>query len=128
MFLCFLRAAASPHKAPEGEERKTLVNNEQIWGVFLLSFSCPLRFKSRGSGFLFGAVLAAPSVPHGCLGGPFGVLLHAARGAQKGPPYRRDSLFWGLTGVLWGARWGLARFLPSLLAHFLDKLEVGLRS
>ena len=66
---------------------------------------------------MFGAVLVAPSVPPLC----------TDRGAQKGPPYRRDSLFWGLTGVLWGARWGLARFLPSRLAHFLDKLEAGLR-
>ncbi len=41
-------------------------------------------------------------------------------GAQKGPPYRRDLLFWGLTGVLWGARWGLARFLPLLSARFLE--------
>ena len=53
----------------------------------------------RGSGFWFGAVLAAPSVPQGCLGGPVGVLLRAVRGAQKGPPYRCDSLFWG---SLWG--------------------------
>ena len=112
---------------PEGHKRKTFVNNDQIRGVFVLSFSCPLRFLLRGSVFVFGAVLAASSVHQGCLGGPFGILLHAARGAQKGPPYRRDSLFLGLSGVLWGARWGLARFLPSLLAHFLDKLEVGLR-
>ena len=85
--------------------------------MFLLSFSCSLRFLSRGSEFLFGAVLAAPfgapKVSWGPLWGP----LCAARGAQKGPPNRRDSLFWGLTGVLWGARWGLARFLPFLLAH-----------
>ncbi len=76
--------------SPEGEEHKTLVNGDRISGVFVLSFSCPLRFLLGGSGFLFGAVLAAP---------PFGVLLHAARGAQKGPPYRRDSLF---LGSLWG--------------------------
>jgi hypothetical protein len=96
--------------------------------VFLLSFSCPLRFLLRGSGFLFGAVLAAPSVPQGCLGGPFGVLC-ARPGAPRGG-HRTVVIrcFWGLSGVLWGARWGLARFLPSLLAHFLDKLEVGLRS
>ena len=41
---------------------------------FLCLFICPflvfLRFLSRGSGFLFGAVLAAPSVPH--LGAPLG--------------------------------------------------------
>ena len=84
---------------PEGQEHKTLVNNDRIWGVFLVLFSCPLRFLSRGSGFLCGAVLAAPSVPQGCLGDPFWVLLRAARGAQKGPPYRRDSLF---LGSLWG--------------------------
>ena len=87
-----------PKRPPEGEERKTFVNSDRIWGVCLLSFSCPLRFLSRGSGFLCGAVLAAPSVPQGCLGDPFWVLLRAARGAQKGPPYRRDSL---LLGSLW---------------------------
>ena len=51
----------------------------------------------RGSGFClvwrcFGGPLGAPRV---CLGGPFEVLLYAARGAQKGPPYRRDSVFLG---------------------------------
>ena len=88
-----------PKRLPEGHAHKTLVNNDQIWGVFVLSFSCPLRFVLGGSGFFFGAVLAAPSVPQGCLGDPFWVLLRAARGAQKGPPYRRDSLF---LGSLWG--------------------------
>ena len=52
-----------PKNFPEGHEHKTLVNNDRIWGVFLVFFSCPLRFLSRGSGFLCGAVLAAPSVP-----------------------------------------------------------------
>ena len=59
-----------------------------------------------GSEFLFGAVLAAPSVPQGCLGGPVGVFLRAVRGAQIGPPYCRDSLFlgslWRPFGVLGG--------------------------
>ena len=86
-------------RLPEGHDHKTLVNSDHIWGVFLVSFSCPLRFLLRGSGFVFGAVLAAPSVPQGYLVGLFGVLLRAARGAQKGPPYRRDSLF---LGSLWG--------------------------
>ncbi len=99
MFLCFLRAAASPKRPPEGHAHKTFVNSHQIWGVFVLSFSCLLHVLLRGSGFLFGAVLAAPSVPEGCVGGPFGVLLRAARGAQKWPPYFRDSLF---LGSLWG--------------------------
>ena len=71
---------------PEGHEHKTFVNGDRIWGEFLVFFSCPLRFLSRGSGFLCGGVLAAPSVPQGCLGDPFWVLLRAARGAQKGPP------------------------------------------
>ena len=31
-------------RSPEGHEHKTLVNSDRIWGVFLLSFSCPLRF------------------------------------------------------------------------------------
>ena len=96
--------------------------------MFLLSFSCPLRVLLRGSGFLFGAVLAAPAVPQGCLGGPFGVLLHAARGAQKGPPYRRDSLFlgslWGPVGFPGGVSRG---FFALLLGPFLDELEVGPR-
>ena len=98
---------------PEGHEHKTLVNSDRIWGVCLVLFSCPLRFLSRGSGFLCGAVLVAPSVPQGCLGDPFGVLLRAAWGAQKGPPYRRDLLFWGLFGALWGALVGFARFPHS---------------
>ena len=98
--LCVLLVPRRLQKGfPEGHERKTLVNSDQIWGVFVLSFSCPLRFLLRGSGFLFGAVLAAPSVPQGCLGCSFGVPLRTARGAQKGPPYRRDSLF---LGSLWG--------------------------
>ena len=146
-------------------------------------------FLLRGSGFLFGVVLAAPSVPQGYLGGSFGVLLRAARGAQKcdrtvvigclcglaealwgalwglalfcrsfvgrcfGGPLGAPRVSWGplwgllahgqgrpegattvvircflgLTGVIWGAEWGLARFRLFLLAHFLDKLEVGLR-
>ena len=64
-----------------------------------MSFSCPLRFLLRGSGFLFGAVLAVPSVPQGCLRASLGVPLRTARGTQKGPPYRRDLLF---LGSLWG--------------------------
>ena len=64
-----------------------------------MSFSCPLRFLLRGSGFLFGAVLAVPSVPQGCLRASLGVPLRTARGTQKGPPYRRASLF---LGSLWG--------------------------
>ena len=107
-----------PKSSPEGEESKTLVNGDRIWGVFLLSFSCPLRFLLRASGFLFGAVLAAPSVPQGCLGGPFGVLLRAARGAQKWPPYRRDWLFvwslWGSLGCLVGSRPVLSLFFWAL--------------
>ena len=82
-------------RPPEGHEHKTFVNRDRIWGFVLVSFSCPLRFLLRVSGFLFGAVLAAPSVPQGCLGDPFWVLLRAARGAQKGPPYLSDSLFLG---------------------------------
>ena len=113
---------------PEGHKRKTLVNNDQIWGVFVLSFSCPLHLLLRGSGFLFGAVLAAPSVPQGCLGGPIGVLCARTGAPSRGHRTVVIRCFWGLSGVLWGARWGLARFLPSRLAHFLDKLEVGLRS
>jgi hypothetical protein len=77
---------------------------------------------------LFGAVLAAPSVPQGCLGGPFGVLCARPGAPRRGHRTVVIRCFWGLSGVLWGARWGLARFLPSRLAHFLDKLEVGLRS
>ena len=95
---------------------------------FCCLFFVFLRFFKRDSEFLFGAVLAAPSVPTGCIGGPFGVLC-ARPGAPRGS-HRTVVIryFWGLSGVLWGARWGLARFLPYLLAHFLDKLEVGLRS
>ena len=130
--LCFLCAAASPTKAakrpPEGHTHKTLVNSDRIWGVFLSSFSCSLRFFFRGSEFLFGAVVAAPSVPQGCLGGPFGVLCARPGAPRRGHRTVVIRCFWGLTGVLWGARWGLARFLRFLLADFLDKLEVGLRS
>ena len=114
-------------RPPEGHELKTLVNGDRIGGGFLLSFSCPLRFLSRGSEFLLGAVLAAPSVPQGCLGGPFGVLCARTGAPRRGHRTVVIRCLWGLTGVLWGARWGLARFLPFLLAHFLDKLEVGLR-
>ena len=91
-----------------------------------MSFSCPLRFLLRGSGFLFGAVLAVPSVPQGCLRTCLGVPLRTARGTQKGPPYRRDLLFlgslWGPFGVLSGVSHAF------LVAHSPDKLEVGLRS
>ena len=93
-----------------------------------MSFSCPLRFLLRGSEFSFGAVLAAPSVPQGCPGGPFGVLCARPGAPRRGHRTVVIRCFWGLSGVLWGVRWGLARFLRSLLAHFLDKLEVGLRS
>ena len=85
--------------------------------MFLLSFSCSLYFLSRGSEFLFGAVLAAPSVPQGCLGGPFGVLCARTGAPRRGHRTVVIRCFWDLTGVLWGARWGLARFLPFLLAH-----------
>ena len=125
---CVLFVPLRLHKwPPEGHEHKTLVNGEQIWGVFLLSFSCPLRFLLRGSGFLFGAVLAAPSVPQECLGGPFGPLCARPGAPRRGHRTVVIRCLWGLSGVLWGTRWGLARFLPSRLAHFLDKLEVGLR-
>ena len=73
----------------------------------MLSFSCPLRFLLRGSEFLFGAVLAAPSVPQGCLGDPFWVLLRAARGAQKGTVLSRVivlGVFWCPLGCLGGSR------------------------
>ncbi len=95
--------------------------------MFLLSFSCPLRFVSMGSEFVFGAVLAAPSVPQGCLGGPFGVLCARPGAPRRGHRTVVIHCFWSLTGVLWGAWWGLARFIPFLLAHFFDKLEVDLR-
>ena len=99
------------------------------WGcVFVVFFFVFLRFFERDSEFLFGAVLAAPSVPTGCIGGPFGVLCARPGAPSRGHRTVVIRCFWGLSGVLWGARWGLARFLPSLLAHFLDKLEVGLRS
>ena len=114
-------------RPPEGHEHKTLVNGDRIWGVFLLSFSCPLRFLSRGSEFLCGAVLAAPSVPQGCLGGPFGVLCARPGAPRRGHRTVVIGCFWGLSGVLWGARWGLARFLRFRLVHTFDKLEVGLR-
>ena len=83
----------------------------------------------RGSGFWFGAVLAAPSVPQGCvLGAPLRSSCTRPGAPRRGHRTVVIRCFWGLSGVLWGARWGLARFLPSRLAHFLDKLEVGLRS
>jgi hypothetical protein len=50
----------------------------------LLSFFSPLHFVLSVSGFFFGTVLAVPSVPQGCLGGPVGVLLRAVRGARQG--------------------------------------------
>ena len=111
--LCVLFVPRRLQKGPpEGHEHKTFVNNDRIWGVFLVFFSCPLRFLSRGSGFLCGAVLAAPSVPQGCLGDPFWVLLRAARGAQKGPQYRRDWLFggsfWGVMHVVFAFFWPLS--------------------
>ena len=116
-FCVFFVPRRLPKRPPEGHAHKTFINSDQNWGVVVSSFSCPLRFWLRGSGFLFGAVLAATSVPQGCLGGPFGVLLRAARGAQKWPPYLRDSWFLGLSralrGVLVASRWRLARFLHS---------------
>ena len=103
---------------PERDKRKTLVNNDQSWGVFLLlSFSCPLRLLLRGSGFLFGAVLAVPSVPQGCLRASLGVPLRTARGTQKGPRYRRDLLFLGSLGDPLGCSVGSRTlfFWPILL-------------
>ena len=95
---------------------------------FCCLFVCPLRFLLGGSGFVVGVVLAAPR----CLKGVFGVPLGASRARPGAPRSGHRTVvircFWGLTGVLWGARWGLARFLCLLLADFLDKLEVGLRS
>ncbi len=55
-----------------------------MWGACLLCIFCSLHFVFRVSGFFFGAVLAVPSVPQGCLGGPVGVLLRAVRGARQG--------------------------------------------
>ena len=121
------RPSEGEERPPEGHEHQTLVNGGRIWGVFLLSFLVFLRFLKRGSEFLFGAVLAAPSVPQGCLGGPFGVLCARPGAPREGHRTVVIRCFWGLSGVLWGARWGLARFLPSLLAHFLAELKVGLR-
>ena len=76
---------------------------------------------------MVGVVLAAPR----CLKGVFGAPLGASRARPGAPRSGHRTVvircFWGLTGVLWGARWGLARFLCLLLADFLDKLEVGLR-
>jgi hypothetical protein len=57
---------------------------------------------------LFGAVLAVPSVPQGCLRASLGVPMCTARGTQKGPPYLRDLLFlmslWGPSGCSVGSR------------------------
>ena len=63
-------------------------------------------------------------MPQGCLGGPFGVLCARPGAPRRGHRTVVIRCFGGVSGVLWGARWGLARFLPSRLAHFLDKLEV----
>jgi hypothetical protein len=91
-----------------------------------LSFSCPLRFLLRGSGFLFGAVLAVPSVPKGCLRASLGVPLRTARGTQKGPRYRRDLLFlgslWGPLGCSVGSR--TLFFWPILLISSRGAYEV----
>ena len=91
-----------------------------------MSFSCPLRLLLRGSGFLFGAVLAVPSVPQGCLRTCLGVPLRTARGTQKGPPYRRDLLFlgslWGPLGCSVGSR--TLFFWPILLISSRGAYEV----
>ena len=88
------------HKnTPERHKRKTLVNNDQIWGVFFVVLFLSSAFFVKGLWVFvwrcFGGPLGAPRVSWGPLWGP----LCAARGAQKGPPYRRDSLF---LGSLWG--------------------------
>ena len=66
--------------------------------------------------------------PKGVLGAPLG-----SSCARPGAPRRghRTAVIrgvWGLSGVLWGSWWGLARFLSFSLAHFLDELDVGPRS
>ena len=97
-------------------------------GCFVVVLFLSSAFFVRGLWVFLGAVLSAPSVPQGCLGGPFGVLLRAARGSQKGPPYRRDWLFlgslWGPVGCPGGVSRGL---FALLLGPFLDELEVGPR-
>ena len=86
------RGLSGAHRDPQGGLQRRLWqllgDSGDLWGSWL-----------RSSGFLFGAVLAVPSVPQGCLRASLGVPLRTARGTQKGPPYRRDLLF---LGSLWG--------------------------
>jgi hypothetical protein len=69
-----------------------------------------------------------PRCPKGVLGAPLGSSCTRPGVPRRGHRTVVIRCFWGLSGVLWGARWGLAPFLRFLLAHFLNKLEVGPRS
>ena len=69
-----------------------------------------------------------PRCPKGVSGTPFGSSCGRPGVPRRGHRTVVIRWFWGLSGVLGGARWGLARFLRFLLAHFLNKLEVGPRS
>ena len=84
-----------------------------VKGLWLFVWRCfggPLGAPRVSRGPLFGSSCGRPGVP------------------RRGHRTVVIRCFWGLSGVLWGARWGLARFLRFLLAHFLNKLEVGPRS
>ena len=91
-----------------------------------MSFFCSLHFVLSVSGFFFGAVLAVPSVPKGCLRASLGGPLRTARGTQKGPRYRRDLLFlgslWGPLGCSVGSR--TLFFWPILLMSSRGAYEV----
>ena len=105
-FLCFLRAAASPKKAPRrggAAPRRANAQNPRKWRsdlgcVFVVLFFLFCVFCKGALSLclaLFWRPLSSPRVSWGPLWGP----LCAARGAQRGPPYRRDSFF---LGSLWG--------------------------
>ena len=113
--------------SPEGHEHKTFVNSDRIWGVFLLSFSCSLRFCQGALAFCLALFWRPPRCPKGVLGAPLGSSCARPGAPRRGHRNVVIRCFWGLSGAPWGARWDLARFLRFLLAPFLDKLEVGLR-
>ena len=93
MFVRFIRAAASPKRAP----RRAGAQNLRKWRsdlVYAFVVFCLFSaFVVKGLWLFvwrcFGGPLGAPRVSWGLLWGP----LARGQGAQKGPPYRRDSLF-----------------------------------
>ena len=111
---------------PEKHKRKTLVNNDHIWGALFVVLFLSSAFFVKGLWVFvwrcFGGPLGAPRVSSDL---PWGPPAHG-QGHPEGATVPACFVVFGVSLGSFGVLSGVSH--AFLLSHSLDKLEVGLRS